>query len=95
MELAKVREINLEILSKRIVPKALALHEKALNRKLSKEDRLDPAKRAKHEADQFKYIKLAEDKEFGSDEAKRPVMPIKVNIGQLQQLITNALTKDS
>ena len=91
--LAKVRERNLEILSKRIVPKALELHEKALNRKLNKEDKKDPVKVAKHEAEQFKYIKLAEDKEFGADDTKRPISQPLINFTQIQQNIYNEMTK--
>jgi len=94
LELAKVRQRNAEILAKRIVPKALNLHEKALNRKLSKEDKKDPVKVAKHEAEQFKYIKLAEDKEFGGDDSKRPPMPQTVNIQAIRTMIYNDMTKD-
>lgn len=112
LEVRKIRERNAEILSRRIVPKALDLHEKALKEKVSKdilcstkdkivrpgtcgkcEDRKkceDYKAYLKEKRDlnqsQFKFIKLAEDVEFKTDESKRQTFPTQINIETLQIL---------
>jgi len=78
-DLDKVQQSNKEFLSRKIVPKALKLHEKMLN---------DPNLDAK---DRQFYIKLAEDKAFAED-APRPI-PETINIGQIQMLFQGKLNQ--
>jgi len=79
----KVRAANLEMMSRDIVPLSLKLHRKALR---SKDIDLK---------DKLPWISLAEKTEFRLDERKMPVSPVNVNIGQLQAIITNKLSKDN
>lgn len=76
MELTKIRSHNAEYLAKRIVPRALKVHEQALrDRKLGREKK-------------FKWVKLAEDKEFGTEDKRPPIGPT-VNIAGIQNLMLN------
>ena len=43
--------------------------------------------------DKFQWVKLAEDKYFNYDERKRPLQPIQVNVGQMQNFITGSMGK--
>lgn len=72
--ITKIREHNAEILSRRIVPLALKIHERALKKKDS------------DEAEKFKWVKLAEDKEFGAED-RRPVSPALINVSGVQNLM--------
>lgn len=72
--LSKVRQHNAEVFSRCIVPRAIKEHETALKDK--KMDRKD----------KFKYVKLALDKEFGSED-KRPSPPPTIKINKIQNLM--------
>lgn len=84
-DISIIREKNAETLSKKIVPKALKRLTEGLKTK-----ELDLKER-------FPFIKLALDKEFGTDDRKRPVSPPTIHIDKIQAIIANTLNiqKDS
>lgn len=82
-EIQEIRRRNFEMMSREIVPEALKIHKKVLK---------DKSIEAKDKKD---WVSLAEKCEFQIDETRRPApKQIKVNIGQLQALITKELSKD-
>ena len=89
VSLDKVRTHNAEVFSRCIVPRAIRVHEAAL-----KDTKMD-------KKEKFKWVKLAEDKEFGHED-KRPVQePTTINIQQMQiacqlnlkEMLTQKLSK--
>ena len=78
-----VRQNNSEYLTRELVSPTLRQ-----TKKLIKSKELDPKLK-------FSYHKLILDKEYGTDDTKRPTQPVQVNIGQIQALITQSIKLDS
>lgn len=117
LELSKIRENHAEVFSRRIVPKALDLHEEALKEKIAKDvvcttrDKIVKVSTCKRcegrkacqeyiayqkerrelQASQFKYVKLAEEVEFKTDEKKRSVQIGTINVETLKLVQNNQL----
>ena len=117
LELSKIRERHAEFFSRRIVPKALDLHQEALKEKISpdiacsnkdKIVKVSTCKRCEErkvcdnyvgylkerrdlQATQFKYVKLAEEVEFKTDEKRRPIQIGTINIATLETIQGNQL----
>jgi hypothetical protein len=82
-EIAEIRRRNFEMMSKEIVPEALKIHKKVLK---------DKSIQAKDKKD---WVALAEKAEFSLDDNRRPApKQVQVNIGQLQAIIRDGLSKD-
>lgn len=80
-DIAIIRERNAEELTREIVPVALKKLKTGLKtRELTIKER-------------FPYVKLALDKEFGTDESKRPVQPMTINIEKIQAIILQSPTE--
>lgn len=74
-----VRQNSSEYLSRTLVPLALKQTHSALK-----------AKGRTHD-ETYKDRKLILDKEYGTDDSKRPTQPVQVNIGQIQALIAESI----
>ena len=70
-------------MSKEIVPVALKIHKRVLKDKTIKDK------------DKREWVAMAEKAEFRVDERMIPTQQIQVNIGQLQQVIKQELTRDN
>jgi len=81
-KIEEIREKNFEMMSKEIVPEALKIHKRVLKDKSIKDK------------DKKDWVSLAEKAEFSFDDRKMPTTPVNINIGQLQAIITEKLTRD-
>lgn len=80
-DISQIREKNAEILSRDIVPHALKLHKQVL-----KDKTIAPK-------DKLPWVKLAEDKEFGADDNRRPHQIPNIHIDQIQAIINTGNTQ--
>lgn len=80
--ITQIRERNAEILSRDIVPQALKIHKNVLKDKNI------------NDTDKLPWVKLAEDKEFGADETKRPIPPQHIHIDQVQAVINQSIIQN-
>ena len=81
-EIEQIKTENARFLHSQLVPKAGRIAERVLDDKKIKDSK------------KFSWVKLAFDSGYKDEAQKRPIMPIQVNIKQLQAVISRNISED-